>query len=63
MVSAWAGMETRHYDFGYVVDWSAKKDGPAMGKRVGGTILPTAGRPFHAGGRCAASHDLKGQGQ
>ena len=44
VVSAWAGLDTSSYSFAYVADWASQKDGPALVKRVGGTIQRTAQR-------------------
>lgn len=42
VVSAWAGLDTSSYSFGYVADWAGSKDGPALVRQVGGTIQKTA---------------------
>lgn len=42
VVAAWAGLDTSAYSLGYVAEWASHKDGPAMVKRVGGTIQKTA---------------------
>ena len=42
VVAAWAGLDTSEYSFGYVADWAGSKDGPALVRRVGGTIQKTA---------------------
>ena len=44
VVAAWVGLDTSQYSFGYVADWAGTKDGPALVKRVGGTIQRTAQR-------------------
>ena len=42
VVSAWAGLDTSQYSFGYVADWAGRQDGPALVRRVGSTIQKTA---------------------
>ena len=42
MVAAWVGLDTSQYSFGYVADWAAQKDGPALVRRVGATTQMTA---------------------
>ena len=42
VVSAWAGLDTSQYSFGYVADWAGRKNGPALVRRVGATIQKTA---------------------
>ena len=42
VVAAWAGLDTAAYSFGYVADWAGREDGPALVRRVAGTIQKTA---------------------
>ena len=42
VVSAWVGLDTSAYSFGYVADWAGRKDGPALVRQVGATIQKTA---------------------
>ncbi len=44
VVAAWVGLDTSQYSFGYVADWAAQKDGPALVRRVGGTVQKTAAK-------------------
>jgi hypothetical protein len=42
VVTAWAGLDTSGYSFGYVADWAGRKDGAALVRRVGATIQKAA---------------------